>query len=111
MLLWRWSSLFFTIRFETNQLGTPQGVYRLKSGAICFQCIIGLLIFSVGIVTLAFSIYLALTSGTDLWPATITAQFYRFLDMVDFPPLHIHDLRHSASTLLRSTGVDLKVIQ
>ena len=25
--------------------------------------------------------------------------------------MHIHDLRHSASTLFRSMGVDLKVIQ
>ncbi len=49
--------------------------------------------------------------GRIIWPASARAQFYRFLKRAGFPPLHIHDLRHSASTLLRSMGVDLKVIQ
>lgn len=56
---------------KANQLGTPQRVYRLKSGAIRFQRITGQLIFIVGVVTLGFSIYLALTSGTDLWSGSL----------------------------------------
>jgi len=67
----RWFSDEDIQLIETHQLGTPQGVYRLKSGAIRFQRITGLLIFSVGIVTLVFSIYLALTSGTDFWSGSL----------------------------------------
>lgn len=56
---------------EANQLGIPQRVYRLKPGYIRFLRITGLLIFSVGVVTLGFSIYLALSSGTDLWSSSL----------------------------------------
>jgi integrase len=49
--------------------------------------------------------------GGMLLPAGTRRRFYRFLDQAGIPRLHIHDLRHSASTLLRSMGVDIKVIQ
>ncbi len=49
--------------------------------------------------------------GTQLWPDTVRRRFYRLLKQLGLPQIHIHDLRHSASTLLRSMGVDLKVIQ
>jgi integrase len=49
--------------------------------------------------------------GRTFWPSSVRTQFYWFLKKAGLPPLHIHDLRHSASTLLRSMGVDLKVIQ
>jgi integrase len=38
-------------------------------------------------------------------------RFYRLLAHMGLSQIHIHDLRHSALTLLRSMGVDLKVIQ
>jgi len=49
--------------------------------------------------------------GRAFWPSSVRTQFYQFLNKAGLPPIHIHDLRHSASTLLRSMGVDLKVIQ
>ncbi|MBA2392055.1 MAG: site-specific integrase [Ktedonobacteraceae bacterium] len=41
----------------------------------------------------------------------LTLHFKRLLRENDLPQLHIHDLRHSASTLLASMGVPAKVIQ
>ncbi|HLI07045.1 MAG TPA: site-specific integrase [Ktedonobacteraceae bacterium] len=49
--------------------------------------------------------------GAYLWPANVRQRFYRILQRAGLLPMHIHDLRHSASTLLRKMGVDLKVIQ
>ena len=49
--------------------------------------------------------------GTMLLQPNVRNQFLWFLEHVGLPPMHIHDLRHSASTLLRSMGVDIKVIQ
>jgi len=49
--------------------------------------------------------------GGLLWPEDMRKHFYRLLESVNLPRMHIHDLRHSSSTLLRSMGVDLKVIQ
>ncbi len=49
--------------------------------------------------------------GRYLWPANVRQRFYRILRRAGLPRMHIHDLRHSASTLLRKMGVDLKVIQ
>ncbi len=37
--------------------------------------------------------------------------FYKLLDTSSIPRMHIHDLRHSSSTLLRFLGVDVKVVQ
>ncbi len=49
--------------------------------------------------------------GKQLWAANVLHSFYRLLNRAGLPKMHIHDLRHSASTLLRNMGVDLKVIQ
>jgi integrase len=49
--------------------------------------------------------------GGYLWESNVRQQFYRMLNGAGLPFMHIHDLRHSASTLLRKMGVDLKVIQ
>jgi len=49
--------------------------------------------------------------GKQLWPGNLQQHFYRLLRRVGLPQMHIHDLRHSAATLLRNMGVDLKVIQ
>jgi integrase len=49
--------------------------------------------------------------GRILIATTTRAQFLRLLRKADVPPMHIHDLRHTAATLFRSMGVDLKVVQ
>jgi integrase len=49
--------------------------------------------------------------GGILIGANTRTQFYRLVKKADLPPMHIHDLRHTASTLFRSMGVDLKVVQ
>lgn len=49
--------------------------------------------------------------GGYIWPTNMRQRFYRLLQRAGLPAMHIHDLRHSASTLLRKMGVDLKVIQ
>ena len=49
--------------------------------------------------------------GGYLRQHTVRLQFYRLLKQAGLPQIHVHDLRHSAATLLRSMGVDLKVIQ
>jgi integrase len=42
---------------------------------------------------------------------TVAAHYTKLLQENDLPPLHIHDLRHSAATLLASMGIPAKVIQ
>ncbi len=49
--------------------------------------------------------------GQQLWPTNVRQSFYRLLKQAGLPRMHIHDLRHSAATLMRSMGIDLKVIQ
>jgi integrase len=49
--------------------------------------------------------------GKQLGPGDVRQRFYRLLKRAGLPRIHIHDLRHSAATLMRSMGVDLKVIQ
>jgi integrase len=43
--------------------------------------------------------------------SAITALFQRLLKKAGLPSMRFHDLRHSAATLLRASGVDLKTIQ
>src|SRR5215469_4751302 len=49
--------------------------------------------------------------GGFLNPSRVTALFQRLLKMAGFPYMRSHDLRHSAATILRASGVDLKPIQ
>lgn len=49
--------------------------------------------------------------GAYFWPVDVRRRFYQILKRAGLPPMHLHDLRHSAATLLRKMGVDLKVIQ
>lgn len=51
------------------------------------------------------------SEGKRLQSSNVRRRFYRLLARIGLPRMHVHDLRHSASTLLRSMGVDLKVIQ
>ncbi|MBA2396645.1 MAG: tyrosine-type recombinase/integrase [Ktedonobacteraceae bacterium] len=41
----------------------------------------------------------------------MTKQYHKLLQECGLPQIHIHDLRHSASGLLLSMGVPMKVIQ
>ncbi|WP_165422868.1 site-specific integrase [Ktedonosporobacter rubrisoli] len=49
--------------------------------------------------------------GKQLWPDNVRSRFYRMLQRAGLPRMRFHDLRHSPATLMRSMGVDLKVIQ
>jgi integrase len=49
--------------------------------------------------------------GGFLHDAHTREAFYKLLDKAGLPRMHIHDLRHSSSTLLRFLGVDMKVVQ
>ncbi|GCF07351.1 tyrosine-type recombinase/integrase [Dictyobacter arantiisoli] len=50
-------------------------------------------------------------NGGFLNHANARKSFYLLLEKANLPRIHIHDLRHTASTLMRSMGIDLKVIQ
>lgn len=50
-------------------------------------------------------------SGGFLNPDTLRRKFYKILEKAGLPKMHIHDLRHSAATILLSMGVSMKVIQ
>ncbi len=49
--------------------------------------------------------------GTPIDPRNLTRLFHKLLKTAGLPQMRFHDLRHSAATLLRSEGVDLKTIQ
>lgn len=42
---------------------------------------------------------------------TLYSDFYKILAKANLPPMHIHDLRHSAATILLAMGVNIKVVQ
>ena len=44
-------------------------------------------------------------------PSRVTALFQRLLKKAGLPSMRFHDLRQSAATILRASGVDLKTIQ
>lgn len=44
-------------------------------------------------------------------PTYLRTCFYQLLERAKLPRMHIHDLRHEASDLFRSMGIDIKVIQ
>ncbi|GHO65735.1 hypothetical protein KSC_046270 [Ktedonobacter sp. SOSP1-52] len=49
--------------------------------------------------------------GGYLNPLYILKMFDRLLDEASIPHMRIHDLRHSAATILASMGINMKVIQ
>ena len=49
--------------------------------------------------------------GTPINPDFVSHHFQRILQTSTLPRVRFHDLRHSAATLLRSGGCDLKDIQ
>jgi integrase len=50
-------------------------------------------------------------SGDFMQGSNTRPAFYRLLDQAGLPRIHIHDLRHTASTLWQSLGIDPKVRQ
>jgi integrase len=49
--------------------------------------------------------------GTPLDPANVRRHYYQALDWADMPKVRLHDLRHTASTLMASEGIPVHVIQ
>lgn len=49
--------------------------------------------------------------GEFLYPGPLMKQFHALLARAGLPPMHIHDLRHSAATVLLSKGVNPKQVQ
>ena len=49
--------------------------------------------------------------GGFLYPDVLLGQFHRVLAQAGLPRMRLHDLRHSAATILLSMGVPAKVIQ
>ncbi len=50
-------------------------------------------------------------NGKFIVPNTLLRHFYRLLEDMGLPPMHFHDLRHSAATILLSMGVPANVVQ
>jgi integrase len=49
--------------------------------------------------------------GSPLRPSWISDRFARLLTDAGLPPIRLHDLRHTAATLMLAAGVDMKVVQ
>jgi integrase len=48
--------------------------------------------------------------GRPLWRSRIRREFNRLLKKAEVPEIRVHDLRHSAATLLLDQGVPVKVV-
>lgn len=48
--------------------------------------------------------------GAPLWRSQIRRQWLRVLSKADLPPIRVHDLRHSAASILLAEGVPVKVV-
>ena len=51
------------------------------------------------------------THGTYLSPDALLAQFHRLLEKARLPRMRLHDLRHSAATILLGKGTHPKLVQ
>lgn len=51
------------------------------------------------------------THGGFLYPAHLLEKFQKLLKDAGLPHMHLHDLRHSAASILLSMGVHIKVVQ
>jgi integrase len=51
------------------------------------------------------------THGGYWYPSAMCRLFAKMLEQAGLPPIHFHDLRHSAATILLSMGVNIKIIQ
>ncbi|MEU8022624.1 tyrosine-type recombinase/integrase [Micromonospora haikouensis] len=48
--------------------------------------------------------------GRPWHPSGVTQRFRRLVRQAGFPPIRLHDLRHSAATIALDAGVDIKVV-
>jgi integrase len=48
--------------------------------------------------------------GRPWHPNSVSQRFRRLIARGDFPPIRLHDLRHSAATIALQAGVDIKVV-
>ncbi|GAA1350659.1 hypothetical protein GCM10009612_05940 [Streptomyces beijiangensis] len=48
--------------------------------------------------------------GSWLHPGKVTDLFERLVAASGLPPIRLHDLRHGAATLMRATGIDVKIV-
>jgi integrase len=49
-------------------------------------------------------------NGRAWHPGSVSQRFRRLIQRGDFPPVRLHDLRHSAATIALQAGVDIKVV-
>jgi integrase len=49
--------------------------------------------------------------GEFFHPGPLMKRFHTLLAQAELPPMHLHDLRHSAATILLSMGVNPKQVQ
>jgi integrase len=49
--------------------------------------------------------------GSPLRPSWISDRFVKLYMAAGLPPIRLHDLRHTAATLMLAAGVDMKVVQ
>lgn len=49
--------------------------------------------------------------GSPLRPSTLGDRFARLYVSAGLPPIRLHDLRHTAATIMLAAGVDMKVVQ
>ncbi|WP_198681351.1 tyrosine-type recombinase/integrase [Lentzea terrae] len=52
-----------------------------------------------------------LEDGSALRPSSISDRFERLYTAAGLPPIRLHDLRHTAATLMLAANIDMKVIQ
>lgn len=48
--------------------------------------------------------------GRAWHPNSVSQRFRRLIVRGNFPPIRLHDLRHSAATIALQAGVDIKVV-
>jgi integrase len=49
--------------------------------------------------------------GSPLRPSWISDRFAKLYTAAGLPPIRLHDLRHTAATLMLAAGIDMKVVQ
>jgi integrase len=50
-------------------------------------------------------------TGNFLYPDNVSADFKKLIKKAGLPSIRLHDLRHSAATILLAVGVHPKVVQ
>ena len=61
--------------------------------------------------SIATDLVFCTSGGKHLYQNNVRKWFHGRLKVAGLPPIRLHDLRHSAATLMLSMGVPLKVVQ